>query len=227
MIENYRKTMSVREIMQLLKNSRPEKSLIWQNQGDSRVVCAVESLVFNETLNTMQVSVLKYRTPLIKDETLYVKASYRDTVFKAKIISIIGNRISLYIPIEVRTLEERRHPRTSFKPKDEKTVIISLGDLLSEVSHVLRFSVIDISETGISILFSDKVKPIFENSQQYILTYLGEDLLDQPVVMDLKYAKTMKYRSRGKIIQANRAGFKFVDPIPKHEYNWFLGQFQN
>ncbi len=161
MQNQFRSTENSKEIVNILNSCSVSllKDFIWVNIGqtehsnhDERQIFNIEKLIINEKFSTFQ-AVLEQdffdESCLSQGCEVYVKLSYNDTVFKTRVLNLIGNVISFYFPKELMTKEHRGSPRHKFRPSENKHMTIKLNnELLSGAVQALKFNPIDISEKG-------------------------------------------------------------------------------
>ena len=224
--QNYRSTKSWKEIIKVVQKSNElEDNFIWQTNSSERVILGVSHLEVFAELNVIKLTVEETEKLNLYDES-YLKLSFRDSVFKVTIFKIEGNQVSILVPDEIKAKEFRKHPRTKFKPKDEKMATLLLSaELMSNTQVSLQFQVIDISETGMSIVVSDQNLELIHNATRIVLEKLGESKLSFKVPAQLIYSHRLRYRYRSAIIRGNRVGFKFLDKIDKKELDKFLTSY--
>ncbi len=210
---NFRDTSSVKDITSLIKNTAPDNSVIWQTINGNRVVYSVDEILFNETLKTLKIIIKDFEHNLLVDETIYIKLSYRETLFKARVINLSGNVLSLYLPTEVKTHELRASERFKFKPKDGKFLTFNISNKSTTIVQKMKVKVVDISEQGLCVLLSNENRNFIKNASKVELSYLGHIELMFPLRADIKYTQHLKYRDAGKVVYANRAGLMLESKI--------------
>jgi hypothetical protein len=226
MTMKFRDSNSLLDIKSLIDNSTSARTILWQSINDNRVVYAIEDYQINDEDQIVQLMIKDYKDDIDVNKTIYIKLSYRETLFKAHVMSLVDNKLSLFVPKDVKTQELRSKPRIQFSAGDEKFVTISLENGLSKVKvQSLKFKVVDISESGISILVSDQNKTIFEKSQKVVLTHFGEFELPDPIFIEAKYSHHFRYRHRGKSVSSNKTGFAFHVLISPQYLDVFVNVF--
>jgi len=219
----FRNSDSLYEIVKIIQSSTPGNTIIWQNRGGKRALYYPSSIFYDEALHTIRFQIKNFDYSLLVDETIYVKLSYNDTLFKGKVVSIDQSVISVYLPEEIKTLELRQNKRIAFMPKDEKKIYLELApEITSERVYQLAFTALDVSTGGVSIIVSDNNKQLVESSGKQLLTALGGFELEKPVLLDLRYSQTFRYRIRGKTFLSNRYGFKFLEDIDQSVLDQFI-----
>lgn len=220
----FRDTESLIDIQSLLRGTTAQETIVWQTHSKTgqRIKYCVSEFDFIEPAQTVELKLKDFKNDLDMYETIYIKLSFRDTVFKADIINIRGDMLSIFVPIHVKTQELRSFARKKFKPKDDKVVTFSMAnDITFGARQSLSFQVVDISQIGVCILISDKNKQLIETSDELYITQLGAFELPEPVQIDLKYLSRIRFRSKGKTKLSNRAGISFSQKIPENFLNDF------
>lgn len=225
MLNNYRTTTNYKEISKLISDIKNIKeSFLWQNTSGKRYIFEIEDIQLNERFMSFATKVNRKMFPYFNSLTeTYCKLTHRDTVFKVSVINSVDNTVTFNIPSEVKTLELRRSPRQKFKPSEGKFVTIQVeSELLASATQALKFQVIDVSETGISLVMSDKNIKYFESSSIFNATTLMDHELVVRQSMELVYYQKFKFKSRGKITSAYRVGLKFHTPLTTTQLAYFF-----
>lgn len=212
MLKNYRTTHNFKEISKLLANSQNLKdSILWQNTNNKRYLFKIEDIQVNMRFMSFEAKLNRKMFTFFNNlSQTYCKLNYRDTVFKISIINVIDNTVTFYLPSEVKTLELRDNPRQKFKPSEGKFITVQVrSELLASATQALKFQVIDLSESGVSLVVSEKNIRYFEAGRTFNATTLMEHELVQKQSMDLIYYQQFKFKSKGKITSAYRVGLKF------------------
>jgi hypothetical protein len=219
----FKDTDSYIEIDSILKNSDESTTILWQNKEDEkRAVYAISKLTYNETIQTIQFSIKDYQFDMNPKKVVYIKLSYRQTVFKGEVVSIEGDIVTIYFPKDVKAQELRSSPRQEFRVKDDKNVILKIAPKVeSDKSIDLIFKVLDISKEGICLVVSDNNRQYLKNTKKHLLTHLGEMELPKGVFLELKYIQRYRYRHLGQLHIVNRAGFQLVGDFDKSLYKEF------
>lgn len=225
MLNNYRTTQNFREISKLLANSKNLKdSFLWQNTSGKRYIFNIEDIQVNERFMSFGATLSRKMFPFFNSLTqTYCKLNYRDTVFKISIINFVDNTVTFNLPSEVKTLELRANPRQKFKPSEGKFVTIQVAsELLASATQALKFQVIDISATGLSLVISEKNLKYFESGFSFNITTLMDHELVASQKADMVYYQQFKFKSRGKITSAYRVGLKFHTPLTDSQMAYFF-----
>lgn len=225
MLNTYRTTHNFREISKLLANSKNLKnSFLWQNTSGKRYVFNIEDIQVNERFMSFVAKLQHKMFPFFNNlSQTYCKLNYRDTVFKVSIINLVDNTVTFNLPAEVKTLELRRNPRQKFKPSEGKFITVQVAsEFLTSATQALKFQVIDVSETGISLVVSEKNIKYFEEGLKFNATTLMDHELVVKQSMELVYYQQFKFKNRGKITSAYRVGLKFNTPLSELDLSYFF-----
>lgn len=223
----YRDAESNIEIDSILAEDVTAECLIWQNLEGERVVYKIKKVDKSEDGKIVTFRIIDYNEDFDSHGPVYVKLSYRGTMFRSSIATINKNEISLNFPLfaDVKTIEMRGEPRIGFDLKIEKFVtigVLHLGQLQNEQS--LKFQIMDISESGLCVLVSDKNKNFLTNSLNLALIQLGGLELDNPIILSQKYSSPYRYRKDGKSIYCIRVGFELEEKITKNQIKIFIDE---
>jgi len=222
----FRETNNSKDILGLMKNAPVTKSILWQTVDGKRVVYAFEDLVIFEPLRTFDITLKNYNDDLLISEIIYIKLGRSETLFKASVINIDHNKLSIFIPETVKTIEFRETPRVKFRPRDEKYLILQIeSELMLSANQNLKLKVTDISEAGVCVLVGDNNISILENALMVSLVELGTLELLVPIRMSLRYTQRIRFRSEGKEVVTNRVGFKFEGEISRSDLVYFTRKY--
>lgn len=222
MLENFRETNSCDEIHSILKLSSAQQSIVWQNKGNKRNIFSLAYFKYFETIQTLELHLRGYDYSLLVDETIYIKLSYRDAVFKGKVLSIEKDVLTLFVPNELRAIEMRDNPRVSLDIKLKKLVSVNIGSLEKpQFAKELEFIITSLSVSGMCLIISDNNKVLFDNNDMYEITRLGEQILDFPIALKQCWIQKYRYREGGKLKVAHRSGFAFDTHISQAFINQF------
>ncbi|MBD67153.1 MAG: hypothetical protein CME62_18275 [Halobacteriovoraceae bacterium] len=221
----FRNAVAFDEIVSIIERSKPSQTIVWQNSKKKRNVFSCHLIKISEDLQSVRFHLKDYNESLLMDHVVYFKLSYNHSLFKGLVIGIENNIVSIHIPNEVKTMDHRQFPREIFLPKDDKQVLIELSEEIgAPSSQRLKFTVLDISQGGISIIVSENNYQLMHQLEHQVLLSLGDYELSTPVLLDRRYHQKFRYRMRGKIIKANRFGFKFLEAIPESSFERFINQ---
>lgn len=221
----YREAESVNEVESILKEAVANDSVVWQNLDGKRVVYEITSLEFIEESRETKLRLNNYKGDFDPDELVYLKLNYRGTMLKSTILDQRGSYITISNPSTqaVKTIELRSEQRIPLDIEEEKliTLTITRGEL-AQKEHVLRFQVVDISESGICLLVSNQNKKFMEESSEVYITHLGPNKLEEPIAVSRLYIKDFRFKKLGKNVFSNRVGFKLSEKFCPEELHDFL-----
>jgi hypothetical protein len=188
--EQYRSSMEYREILRILqRSSATSGNILWQSSVLGKNIIPIH---FFEIDFISREIVLKYDDEtfgLDCDSPIYIKLSYRETVFKVSAFRKSPGSLHFIFPELVKTQEFRKSNRTTFKPNQDKFITLksalNLGpkDLASE----LKVAVIDVSESGLGLVFSENNRNFLKNNRILWITTLQHQNLDTPVIAEVVY----------------------------------------
>jgi aspartate carbamoyltransferase regulatory subunit len=224
MLQNYRTSNNFNEIIKIFNRSVSEDDcFVWQFTDGNRTVFPIKNFTVNEKHMTFLAELeLDFTKALNEGETVYAKVFYRDTVFKCRVINCIENNVTFSIPNEVKTIEMRENFRFKFKPSASKHVTLSFDvDLMMKAKKEGTFQVIDVSDTGISIVVSEKYLEHFIDNTEIMIKRLQDMDLSSPYSLQFVYHQKFRFKSKGRIQTAYRVGFKTLIPISKIHLEYF------
>lgn len=215
-MNKYRNTKSKGEILNTFCVSIPGKSTLWQKNDEKRRVYEVDDIIVNTTIRTAKIILKDEDAHIDPSQTIYLKLSKNDSIMKLRCLNKSYNEISIILPDEIQAVEYRTFPRTRFKPTDTKLGTIVLSSEITQTStQALKFNILDLSESGLSVMVSDKNKELLIRSNSYYLTHLGDVELPNPVPLDFIYLKNHMVKNKGRTHRSNRAGFRMAHFIDK------------
>lgn len=222
MLPNYRSSTNLNEIIGVLKRSKSaSECFLWKNARGKRIVYPIKSLYVNEEHMSF-VADFENETDIPGGEELYLKLNYRDTVCKVEVVNSIFNTVTFSLPKEIKSIEMRESFRFKFKPVEKKQITLSLkSELLSGAVQEVGFQVIDISQTGISIIIADKFVNYFDEHFSVVMTKMQDMLMSSSYELKIIYIKKFRYRFKGKIQTAYRVGLKSTIPFQKSQLDYF------
>lgn len=207
-------TTSIEEIHSILNNASADNAIIWQNTSSGRNIFKLMALNYSDVLDTVKVHIKDYDGTIIVGESLYIKLSYRDALFKAIVSRVEGDVVSVELPHKVMAIDSRKSPRSNFDLKDNKRVTLKVVvEAKSSLKSELEFKILNISTEGICLIISDNNKIILDNATQMFLVGLGKERLFSEIELTLCYMHRFRYRDKGKLNLVYRAGFELSEAI--------------
>lgn len=225
MLPNYRTTTNFREIAKIIAHPKNYKnSILWQSTVSNRYIFDIEDIQVNERFMSFSTKLGGKMLPFFNQlNQTYCKVPYRETVFKVSIINIVDNTVTFNLPSDVKTLELRENPRQKFRPSEGKYITVQVrSELVSGATQALKFQVIDLSESGVSIVVSDKNAKYFEANFNFDVLTLMDVELEPKISMELIYSQQFKFKQKGRVVSAYRIGFKFKEPLSTEQLSIFF-----
>jgi hypothetical protein len=215
-MENYRDTRSKGEILNTFSVSNPYESVMWQTVGGLRSIFEIEDIKINTTIRTAKLTLKDEHAIIDPGQPIYLKLSKNASIMKLRCLSNSYNEISIVLPDQMKSIENRTSPRIRFSPADERIATIVLtSEFTKSSTQALKFKLMDISQTGLSLIVSDENKELLIRSNGHYLTHLGENELATPIALDFKYLKNHTVKLRGRSYRTNRAGLMLSNGISK------------
>ena len=179
-----RVTKRYREIFQVVSKSiGDEQSFLWTTKDSKIIKYPVKLEKVDAEENRIQLHTHGNPKDIKPNDILYLKLDYRDAAFKAQVVSISGERLTMMFPEEVALQENRAQPRYYFHPSEGKMAqIVTSGAAIGESENLHSLIVCDISEGGIAFFVPAKLKSAFEmKSKVRLLSLDGFKLGAKPL----------------------------------------------
>jgi|LULF01.1.fsa_nt_gb hypothetical protein len=221
----YRDANSLSEIESIIKETDYRDCVVWQNQHSKRVIYDLDGLKLLDEQRLVRLKLKNYLHDFDPNQMVYLKLNYRESMFKTVIERIEGKYVFIKLPKanDIKTIELRSEPRTSVDLNQEILITLSIMKGNSTYNqHVLRFQLVDISNSGICLLISNQNKIFIEQSDELMITHLGSVELKRPIKINMQYMLDYRYKKQGKNIFSNRAGFKLDEKFLEEELGEFL-----
>lgn len=218
LVNSYTRMSGKEEICNVIKwASKKGGSILWQNIGDEKIACEIERLEINLEINTLFLY-LKDKGKFDHDKPFYVKLSHRETIFKAVYLADFEEVLSVEIPDELLTKENRQDFRYKFKSTDRMTVTLSYEiNLIKSSWQNIEYSLLDIGLGGMSLICHEKMASLLATVKTYYIDAINSKKLETPIEVSFLYSQKGKYKMSGKIVEQNRVGFKFNTKLTKSE----------
>ena len=221
----YRDADSLVEIDSILTESTTQECIIWQNILGQRVIYNILNIEKSENGKEVDFQLKNYQNDFEPSEAIYVKLKYRGTMFRSKMAKMIGDKVTLRFPLvaDVKTIELRSEARTFFDLNEERFLSLAvLHNGIIQKEQIIKLQVIDISESGLCVLVSDKNKNFIQSSLILVLTHLGSEELNKPISLSQKYSSKFRYRKNGKGYFRIRVGFELQEKLKKSILSEFI-----
>ncbi len=221
-LKSYQISTSPQEIMDVLKRNRTEdNSIMWQSFPEFRKVYNFYrfglDLFRKKIVITSDLAVQEIQ----KDRPIYVKLSFRESVFKGTILEMNQNELTLDIPKEIHVREFRESLRSVFVPG---TKFVDLRPSMNASAFdrmpSLKVSLRDISAKGLGLIVSESNMHLFREGQLIDMMGTGGELLDSPIGGIVAHTHKQAKVGHEKGI-FYRVGIKMLSVIPEAVLNKF------
>lgn len=199
-----------KEIEKVIKKSVDNhESIAWQSTPDSRTVFQIEQVHVDNLRKIIRFKLDdSSNLQLNPDLIVYVKLSFRNTIFKGELIGAEDNFTFVNIPDEIQFEELREFPRFNFTPQEDKSCTLSIdSELVAKSLFNLKVKLLDISQTGLGLIVTPSNHDLIRNND-LIMTALGSIELAKGIGAKVVYAAPHAYRLEGKRIKCFRMGAK-------------------
>mgnify|MGYP003390247681 CR=1 FL=1 len=216
-LDSYTVSTAPREILDIILKSGPtEQSFMWQSYPDKRVVFRVKMLEVDSVKHKVKVAYDGSGELVDPERPIYVKISFRETVFKGKVTKLSRQEVALDLPHEVRMREFRETIRQAFPPgKQFITMRPYVAHMRPDQLPSMKLNLKDVSLKGLGIFVSDANAHFFKKGKFIELVSLGQFELPRPLLAQVVYV-TRQRGGRHELHRGaeNRIGLKMLDEIP-------------
>lgn len=213
-----------KEILKIIRQSDSEdECIVWQSSSDSRTVQTIEEVRVDNVRKVIRFKLNKGSFEELDPAlTIYVKLSFRKTIFKGDLIGNKNNYIFVSVPDEIQFEELREFPRFSFGPHEDKSVTLGVdASVVSNAMFNLKVKLQDISQTGIGFLVShSNQEMLLTNDVQ--MTSMGTIDLETNIPTDIVYSDSYTYKENGKKINSLKMGAKLSYHLEQSLLNAFV-----
>lgn len=225
-LANYRSSQEYREILRLLQKSTTlEDNLLWQSHALGKTLIPLQYLEIDFIAREVIASFNSQHHHLDTQLPLYVKLGYRMSVFKVPVYRHGVDTVTFPFPDLIKTQELRTHPRHTFKPAQEKFVMLKSstphGQL--ESGSELKVRAMDISPQGLGLIVSEQNRNFLKNNRILWITGLQDSIFDKPLLAEVVYINSEvdpKFVTRKQKLL--KVGLKVSDFFPQETYDRFL-----
>ena len=185
--------MEYREILRILqRSSATSGNLVWQSSVLGKNIVPIQYFEIDFIAREVVIKFDDETFSIDPDSPLYIKLSYRDTVFKISDFRKNTGALHFTFPELVKTQELRKNPRITFKREQEKFVTLksSLNFGAKDLGSELKVRAFDISETGLGLIISEQNRSFLKNNRILWITGLQNDFFEAPVVAEVIYMNT-------------------------------------
>lgn len=223
---NYRSSREYREILRLLQRSTTlEDNLLWQPHALGKTIIPLQYLEIDFIAREVIASYSTEFYHLDSQLPIYVKLGYRTSVFKVTHFRQGTNSLTFPFPDLIKTQELRGVPRHTFRPTQEKYVMLRSstphGQL--ESGSELKVRAMDISPQGLGLIVSEQNRNFLKNNRFLWITGLQDTNFSQPLLAEVVYINSEvdpKFVTRKQKLL--KVGLKVSDFFPKETYERFL-----
>lgn len=225
-MDNYRTSKEYREILRILQKSATlHENILWQSHTLGKNIIPVQFLEIDFIARELVVTFNSQHYRIDDDLPLYVKLSYRETVFKITSFKQGQNSVFFTFPELIKTEELRLTPRHTFKPLQEKYVTLrsTMNDVTKDAGNELKVRVMDISATGLGLVVSEQNRSFLKNNRVLWLTGLQDMKLVYPILAEVVYINSeVDPKFVIKKQKSIKVGLKISGSFNPEIYNLFL-----
>lgn len=215
-LKSYQISTSPQEIMDVLKKNRSEdNSIMWQSFPEFRKVYNFYRFGLDLFRKKIVIEADKTAQDIHKNRPIYVKLSFRESIFKGTILEMTENELTLDIPKEIHVREFRESLRSVFNP-GVKFVDLKPSMKTSAFDRMpsLKVSLRDISTKGLGLIISENNIHLFKVGQLIDMIGTGGELLDSPIAGVVAHSQKQPRVGNDKGV-FYRVGIKMLSLIPE------------
>jgi hypothetical protein len=210
LLKSYRVSTHWKDIATILiKSSDNNDSIMWQTLDSHRTIFTVREIHYSAEKKEVRLAFASTADLIDPRIPIYVKLSFRETVFKGQILKLGKDEVTLHVPIEVQIREFREVSRHSFKAGEQS---VSMKAPNSKVS--LKLDIKDISARGLGIIVSENNSHFFQKGRTLTLEALGDTVVPHPLSSQVVYVQKKRTRSEKGQETHYQVGIKMIDQIP-------------
>lgn len=213
-----------KEILSVIKKyDSKNECIVWQSTQDERVVQTIKQVHVDNLRKIMRFKLAsKGFQELDPGLTVYVKLSFRKTIFKGEFIGNKDNDIFVSIPDEIQFEELREFPRFKFDAHEDRSITMSVdSSIVANSLYNLKVKLQDISETGLAFLVSHSNHELLVKNK-LSMSALGPLELEHPVPTEVVYTKKFSYKENGKKFNCLKMGAKLGFRLEQELLNTFV-----
>ena len=217
-------TKRFQEIIQIVgKNISAENTFIWKPEGERRIKipCLIDGV--DPEKNRISIQLTSESRVLKKGELVFLKLDFRDAAFKTQVISLEGKSLELSFPEEVALEEKRSSPRFYFHPSEERFAqMVTFVPSKADSEHLHAVLVCDVSQGGIAVFVSGKLKPQFEVGGRIRLWQLGELRVSPALEGEVLFSIPFSIHEGMGMRDGFKVGVKFDSKLPESIIDRFV-----
>lgn len=213
-----------KEIARILKRSdENHESIAWQSTPDSRTIYQIEQVNIDNVRKVVRFKLDDSKTEdLNPDIKIYVKLSFRSTIFKGELLGQKDGYIFVNVPDEIQYEELREFPRFSFGPEEDRAATIGIdSSLVSQSVYTIKVKLLDISQTGMGMIVSSANHDLIRYNDIQLLS-LGDYNFSEGIASEVMYSAGHSYRFNGKRVKGHRIGTRFASYIEQDIIDSFV-----
>jgi hypothetical protein len=224
--EQYRSSMEYREILRILqRSSATPGNILWQSSVLGKNIIPIHYFEIDFIAREV---VIKFDDETYKIDSeipLYIKLSYRDTVFKVSNFRRKTDSLHFTFPEIVKSKELRRSQRVFFKQQQEKFVTLkpAVHSGQKDFGNEFKVRVCDISDSGIGLIVSEQNRNFLKNNRILWVTGLQNEMFDGPIVAEIVYMNSdVDHAYQVKKQKQLKVGLKISGNFPVDSFSRFI-----
>jgi len=193
-----------------------EPVLIWQVDEDGE---RLKEQAFIQKFNFERGAILLVEVDnkslkLEKERELFLKFKDRSLLFKTLVDKLSDDRVQVKLPKNFRIKENRSKKR---RKVFEETLKVKLDksdvDIIGKTSF--EFQAYDMSESGMSLLFSITKLNSFSVGEKVVIKRFGNTELSKPLLCKIVHLTEHEKGNLSPLKKDYKMGLEFLDPIPE------------
>jgi hypothetical protein len=223
LIDKYRSIKDHKEILRILQHSESgSENFLWQNINEKKIILSILRMEIDFISREVVVE-FEQTKKIYEDCPIFVKLDFKQSIFKVTEFIIKKNVLHFTFPSHLKALEMRTTERITFDIDDERKIKLQAPSQLKQGSQGLFVRVLDVSKTGMGLMISESGRTYFKNNPKLLLTSLGDQELEGPVMVETVYINSeVPQRYRYRKGQELKVGIRFMTPILEQDLLSFL-----
>ncbi len=221
----YRISKDYSEILKNFKQAETQAGVfIWYHLGEERMQQTARITKVDSIAKKIQLKADGRKPTLKANEYCYIKLAARDAVSKARVLANSELGLTLEFPPDMIFNENRSQKRYTFRPTDEKFVILQRAQLGSQhtLEKPVRLEVMNISKTGFALHINTAVGKQFSLHDKLVISTLNDLKLTTPISGRIIHCQEHDRKGNFGNEKGLKIGVMLFEPIPDQIFEQYI-----